>query len=42
MNLYDTYDAMLEDIFYKYIFYKVNIERAYNITMSYIDVGEDE
>ena len=42
MNLYDSYDDMLEDIFYKYIFYKVNIEHEYNITMSYIDVDKSD
>ena len=42
MNLYDSYDDMLEDIFYKYVFYKVNIERDYNVTMCYIDVDKSD
>ena len=42
MKLYDTYDDMLEDIFYKYVFYKVNIEHNYNPTMYYITVPEKE
>ena len=41
MNLYDSYDDMLEDIFYKYVFCKVNIEHDYTATMYYIDVDSN-
>lgn len=41
MKLYDNYDDMIEDIFYKYVFYKVNIEHDYHTHMSYIDISDD-
>ena len=42
MNLYDSYDDMLEDIFYKYVFCKVNIERDERAHMMYIDIGNSD